>query len=76
MQEPRATSAGPVNTGLNTAKSLGGDMQSLLCTGPANQASFACRLDREADALLFLGFRQHAERLANQAAELRAGGAA
>jgi hypothetical protein len=37
---------------------------------PAEQASL---LDREADALLHLGFHHEAERLAHRAAELREG---
>jgi hypothetical protein len=75
MQKPRATSAGPVNTGLTTSNSLRRDMRSIAYTGPASQLHRARCLDREADAMLFLGFRQRAERLSHQAATLRQSGA-
>src|ERR1700722_18019673 len=41
MQEPRATSAGPVDTGLKAVQSLGGDKQLATPTGPASQSHSA-----------------------------------
>jgi hypothetical protein len=38
---------------------------------PPPTSTDPCRLDREADALLHLGFRKQAERLAHAAAALR-----
>lgn len=48
MRKPRATGAGPDNTGLRSAVSLGGDAQVSAATGLATQCQFrlAMRIDR------------------------------
>jgi hypothetical protein len=71
MRNPRAP-AGAGNAGV--WNSLGGDQSKGLITDAGasfNRFSVACALDREADALLFLGQHTRAERLAHRAADLR-----
>jgi hypothetical protein len=71
MRNPRATSTGPVTTGADN--SLGSDNLVLPQSDPETQRRYrlALRLDREADALLFLGRHTAAEWRARRAAELR-----
>jgi hypothetical protein len=73
MQEPRATSAGPVDTGLKAVQSLRGDKQLDTPTGPAPQRRFplAFQIDRQADCLLQQGHRLQVECLAHRAAAMR-----
>jgi hypothetical protein len=60
-------------TGAKAGKSLGSDDQFLSHTGSKIQCRYrlALYLDREADALLFLGRHAAAERLSHRALELR-----
>jgi hypothetical protein len=71
MRSPRTPEAGI--TGAKAGKSLGGDDLFLPYAGsPRNRRlTMAMRIDREADALLFLGRHAAAERLAHRALELR-----
>jgi hypothetical protein len=73
MRSPRAPGGGI--TGAKAEKSLGGDDQLVPHAGPESQCRYrlALDLDREADALLFLGRHAAAERLAHLAADLRHG---
>jgi hypothetical protein len=61
MQKPRATSAGPVDTGLKAVQSLGGDKQLDTPTGPAPQRRFPLvyQIDRQADCLRFRAVTPH-----------------
>jgi hypothetical protein len=70
MKNPRTPGAGI--TGAST--SLGSDQFGAFIAGAGasfNRFSVASALDREADALLFLGQHARAERLAHRAAEMR-----
>ena len=73
MQNPRASGAGPVSTGAKARKSLGGDDLLLPQIGPESQRRYwlAPHFDLAADALLFVGRHDIAERLARRAAELQ-----
>jgi hypothetical protein len=71
MQTPGTPGIGI--TGAKAEKSLGGDDQLLPHAGPEIQCRYrlALNLDREADALLFLGRHAAAERLSHLACEMR-----